>query len=87
MLPSVPSTWNPASAFISLLNDELRFTVKPSGYSRIAFSVSGTSRLSFQRYSSPMAITRAGALASIRKWMVVQRCTNRSVAMPPEYSW
>src|ERR1035438_8157023 len=76
-----------ALAFNSLLNDELRFTVKPSGYSRMALSVSGTSRLSFQRYNSPMAIARAGILASIRKWTAVHRCTKRSVAMPPEYSW
>src|ERR1022692_4766963 len=35
MLPSVSSTWNAASAFSSLLNEELRLTVKPSGYSRM----------------------------------------------------
>src|SRR5439155_918919 len=40
---SLPSTSYPLSAEASLLKVELRFTVKPSGYSSTALTVSGTS--------------------------------------------
>ena len=46
--------------------------------------VSGTSRDSFHRYSSPLAMTVEGMVAPMTKWIVVRRWTNRSPAMPAQ---